>query len=115
MVQFGCTESARQRLSTSLRVLHAGVAQLCGLSAVEWVVSSCTLLAGVLSTLLAALWQLLQPSSEQQAHLPDLHQAILNVTRDASRVADLLQVRTGQDIAVHVRHAHITQYPWSRQ
>jgi len=75
-------------------ISYAGTAQLFGCLVFGWSWGATELLWTVITGLLSAIWQLLQPGADPSTqHMSEMHQAIINVTRDASRVADLLEVR----------------------
>ncbi|WIA32706.1 hypothetical protein OEZ86_005892 [Tetradesmus obliquus] len=83
--------------------LALGVARLCGFSLLEWMLSAVAGLYLAATGMISLLWRLVHPSPEAStAALPDLHQAIFAVTRDAGRVADLLE----DFFALQQREAH---------
>uniref|UniRef100_A0A383WIM2 Uncharacterized protein n=1 Tax=Tetradesmus obliquus TaxID=3088 RepID=A0A383WIM2_TETOB len=83
--------------------LALGVARLCGFSLLEWMLSAVAGLYLAATGVISLLWRLVHPSPEAStAALPDLHQAIFAVTRDAGRVADLLE----DFFALQQREAH---------
>jgi len=74
-------------------ISYAGTAQLLGCLVFGWSWGATELLWTVITGLLSAIWQLLQPGADPSTqHMSEMHQAIIKVTRDASRVADLLEV-----------------------
>jgi hypothetical protein len=68
----------------------SGIYYFCGLSVVTWAYSFLQGLTAVFVLLVGLAWDLLKPARDPLAELPHVHQALFNVTRDATRVADLL-------------------------
>jgi hypothetical protein len=72
--------STQHRRCTCCSSLHAGICYVAGVPVIDWVLSLFQILFHVVSALLWAFWQLLQPAQDQRhSSLPELHQVCLCV------------------------------------